>query len=59
MKKKVIAVILILAGLFFTLAPHSVHVSLGFFLPHMYHVIGGIITLVIGACMLMKKQKMA
>ncbi len=54
--KKVLSVILIIVGLFFTLIPHSVHLLFGLNVPHMYHVIFGLIAGGIGAYLMFGKK---
>lgn len=51
MTEKVVGVVLVLLGLFYALAPHSVHVSsgLGLGLDHIIHVVLGLVLLVVGA----------
>ncbi|MES2953463.1 MAG: hypothetical protein V4674_02795 [Patescibacteria group bacterium] len=55
--KKIISWALVLVGAFFAFLPHSVHVSVGAsYVEHMYHVIFGVICLVIGGGMLWKSK---
>ena len=60
--KKVLGVILILAGLFYALAPHELHVSSGvdFGAEHTVHITLGVVLIIIGLVlgyMSMKKKK--
>lgn len=57
MGKKIVAAVLILAGLFFVLAPHEVHLSLGLTAPHPVHIGSGVVLLGIAGWMLMMKPK--
>ena len=48
--KKIVGIIVILIGLFYLAAPHSIHVSsrVGFGLEHMYHMVIGVVLIIIG-----------
>ena len=55
--KKIFSWILIAVGAFFAFLPHSVHIAVGAnYVDHVYHVIFGIICLVIGCRMLCRKN---
>lgn len=47
---KIVGLVFVLLGLFYTLAPHALHVSsaLGFGLEHTWHVVLGVLLLVFG-----------
>ncbi len=49
--KELTGLVLVLLGLFYALAPHTVHVSsgLGFGLDHTVHVVVGLVLLIAGA----------
>ena len=55
----VIGIILLLLGIFYVAAPHTMHVStgLGFDMEHSMHQILGVILLVVGIVLLWKKRK--
>jgi len=55
----IIGIILLLVGLFYVLAPHTLHMStgLGFGLEHTMHQILGVVLIVIGAIILWKGRK--
>ena len=55
--KLIITVILALAGLFFLVAPHDVHLSLGLVADHSMHQIIGVVLLVVAAVVHMKMKK--
>lgn len=57
MVKKTLSIILIVIGVFFALLPHTVHVALGFNLPHIYHVGFGLVAGAIGAYLMFRKKK--
>ncbi len=54
--KHIISIIILIVGLFYTVAPHSVHVSTGLGLgwEHSYHLVMGVILLLIGLIALFK-----
>ena len=55
----VLGIILLLIGLFYVLAPHTLHVStgLGFGLEHTMHQILGVVLVVVGVIILWKGRK--
>ena len=55
----VIGIILLLLGIFYVAAPHTMHVSTGldFGFDHTMHQILGVILLVVGIVLLWKKRK--
>ena len=55
----IVGVILLLLGLFYVAAPHSVHVAtgLGFGMEHNTHQILGVVLIVIGAVAIWKGKK--
>ena len=55
----IVGVILLLLGIFYVAAPHSVHVStgLGFSMEHSTHQILGVILLVVGIVAIWKGRK--
>ncbi len=55
--KLVLGIILLLVGLFYALAPHSLHTStpLGFGLEHTMHQILGVILIVVGIVLVWKR----
>ena len=55
----ILGIILLLVGLFYALAPHTLHVStgLGFGLDHMMHQVIGVILIVVGLVILWKGRK--
>lgn len=59
--EKFLGLLLVLAGLFYVLLPHSVHVSVGldFALEHTWHVALGILFLVAGVYLSWMKPKFA
>lgn len=56
---KILGIILLLVGLFYVLAPHTLHVStgLGFGLEHTMHKVIGAILIVLGIIVLWKGRK--
>ena len=56
MIKKIIALGVLIIGAFFTFVSHSVHLSLGLSVAHIYHVGFGIILILIGGWMLIGKK---
>lgn len=59
MGKKIFGVALLLGGLFFALAPHDVHLSLGLTAPHAVHVVFGVVMVGLGGWLMMGKKKPA
>ena len=57
--KLIIAIILILVGAFYALLPHSIHISsgFGFELSHNYHIMIGVVLLIIGIVLTLIKKK--
>ena len=57
--KLILGIILLIIGAFYALIPHSVHIAsgIGFGLSHLYHVIIGIVLLVIGLLVLLMGRK--
>ena len=55
----VIGIIILVIGVFYTILPHSIHISsgLGFGYVHSTHVSIGIVLLVIGGIVLWKRNK--
>lgn len=55
----ILGIILLLAGLFYALAPHTLHTStgLGFGLEHTMHQVIGIVLILVGAIILWKGRK--
>ncbi len=56
--KLILSIILALVGLYYLAAPHSLHVSsgLGFGLEHTYHMVLGVVLLVVAAFVYMKMK---
>ena len=59
MIKKIIGVLLLIIGAFYTFMPHTIHISsgLGFGLSHTMHLTIGIILLVAGVLLLIVGRK--
>ena len=57
MGKTIIAIILVLVGVFFAFFPHSVHLSLGLTIDHKFHVGFGIVALAVGGWLFLKAKK--
>ena len=57
--KLIIGIILLIIGAFYTLLPHAWHIAsgIGFGLTHTYHVIIGVIFLIIGIIVLIMGKK--
>ncbi len=57
--KLIITVILALVGLYYLVAPHDLHVKsgFGFGLDHTYHMLLGVVLLVVAAVVHMKMKK--
>ncbi len=55
--KLVLGVILLLVGLFYVLAPHTLHVSTGlaFGLDHTMHIVLGVILIIVGIVVIWKR----
>ncbi len=55
----IVSVILLIAGVFYALLPHSMHISSGldFGLSHNYHIVIGVILLILGILLILIKKK--
>ena len=59
MIKKIIGGLLLIIGIFYTLLPHTIHMSsgLGFGLPHTTHLLIGTVLLIAGVILLVLGKK--